>query len=79
MNLTSFVKKVGESKSYPVKEKSHEELSELLETDNYPQIKDANDLLKYKPDLIWAYLKASKAQPHQHIVNFSTMREKIKS
>lgn len=59
LNLNNFLKKIGEKKCYPIKEKTEEELKSLTNLDSVPRIKDANDVLKFRPDLIWNYIKDS--------------------
>lgn len=58
LNISNFVKKIGESKCYPIREKSQEDLKILLQTNqDVPIFKDANDVLKFNPKLILEYIK----------------------
>lgn len=77
MNLDVFADKIGKSKCFIVKQ-----LEEIKEGHSVipvkEGIKDANDVLRWKPNLIWKYLENASAMPEKHIIQFSSIRNDVK-
>ncbi len=61
INLENFSNKIGKSRTYIVQAIQPNDIRLLTNKDEIPNIKDANDVLKFHPPLIWEYLKKAEA------------------
>jgi twinkle protein len=91
LNISTYVEKLGASRTFIVKELTDDEIDKVIEKDASQviadnssngkktyKIKDANDALRISPALIRQYIVNAKTIPQMNIIKFSQLRELVR-